>query len=65
VLADDLVAYESMAKKNNTNSELTSINSGLIANDFYAIEALNEFYAANGWDADYRQVDCWLWNLVT
>ncbi len=46
-----------MTKKNNGNSKIASIDSGLIAHECHSIEALNEYYAVNGWHADYRQIE--------
>ena len=42
---------------NTEGSAATSVNPGVITRGFRAIEALNEFHAVNGWDADYRQIE--------
>jgi hypothetical protein len=41
-----------MMNKKTTNSASSLMNSGLIAHDFQAVEVLNEFSAANRWDAE-------------
>ena len=46
-----------MAKTKNNNANEPLMDSGPIVMHFGAIEILNEFYAENGWRADYRQVE--------
>ena len=52
------MTWEFMTKQQEiSNSEPPLIDPALIVHDFFAINALNEFYTVNGWDANYRQIE--------
>ncbi len=48
---------DAMATRKPTDSNDAPLDHGPIFEDFSAVKALNENYALNGWEADYRQIE--------